>query len=115
MSSTNASVLDQSTILSFGKFYTNSEILCEGNTLVYSYLNPSFNSLPNGKILDQMKLETFADDNFNLVLTVQFFLDRVENIVRKGENAGDQYFLLFPECFSLKTSCSGSLKVGIVW
>ena len=25
--------------------------------------------------------------------------DRVENIVGKGENAGYQYFLLFPPCF----------------
>ena len=24
-----------------------------------------------------------------------------ENIVGKGENAGDQHFLLFPQCFSL--------------
>ena len=28
-----------------------------------------------------------------------FFFDRVENIVGKGENAGYQYFLLFPQCF----------------
>ena len=25
--------------------------------------------------------------------------DRVENIVGKGENAGCQHFLLFPQCF----------------
>ena len=25
--------------------------------------------------------------------------DRQENIVRKGENAGYQHFLLFPQCF----------------
>ena len=25
--------------------------------------------------------------------------DRVENIVGKGENAGHQHFLLFPQCF----------------
>ena len=31
--------------------------------------------------------------------------DRVENIVGKGENAGYQYFLLFPQCF----------QPGIVW
>ena len=28
-----------------------------------------------------------------------FVLDRVENIVEKGENAGYQHFLLFPQCF----------------
>ena len=38
----------------------------------------------------------------------------VENIEGKGENAGYQHFLLFPQCFQ-KASFSGSLKVGIVW
>ena len=32
--------------------------------------------------------------------------DRVENIVGKGENAGYQHFLLFPQCFQ-KPSLSG--------
>ena len=40
--------------------------------------------------------------------------DWVENIVGKGENAGNQHFLLFPQCFQ-KASFPGSLKVGIVW
>ena len=38
----------------------------------------------------------------------------VENIVGKGENAGYQHFLLFPQYFQ-KVSPLGSLKVGIVW
>ena len=33
----------------------------------------------------------------------------VENIAAKGENAGYQHFLLFPQCFQ-KASFSGSLK-----
>ena len=45
---------------------------------------------------------------------LKFGLGRVENIVGKGENAGNQHFLLFPQCFQ-KTSFSGSLKVVIVW
>ena len=28
-----------------------------------------------------------------------FVFDRVKNIVGKGENAGFQHFLLFPQCF----------------
>ena len=40
--------------------------------------------------------------------------DRVDNIVGKGENAGYQHFLLFPQ-YSQKASSSGSSKVGIVW
>ena len=43
-----------------------------------------------------------------------FLLSSVENIVGKGENAGYQHFLLFPQCF-LKAFSSGWLKVGIVW
>ena len=33
-------------------------------------------------------------------MRLKFVLRRVENIVRKGENAGHQYFLLFPQMFS---------------
>ena len=36
-----------------------------------------------------------------------------ENIMGKGENAGYQHFLLFPQCFQ-KASFPGSLKSGIV-
>ena len=38
-----------------------------------------------------------------------------ENIVGKGENAGDQHFLLFLQWFSKeKPSSTGSLKVGLL-
>ena len=40
--------------------------------------------------------------------------DKVENIVGKGENAGYQHFLLFPQCFQ-QASFSKSFKVEIVW
>ena len=43
-----------------------------------------------------------------------YILDRAENIVGKGDNAGYQHFLLFPQCFQ-KPSCPRLLKVGIVW
>ena len=72
------------------------------------------NSLPNDKILDWSKLKALADDNINLAEKLKFVLERVENIAGKGENAGYQHFLLFPQCFQ-KASLSGSLKVGIVW
>ena len=49
------------------------------------------------KILDLSKLKAFADDNFIVAQMVQFFSDRVESIAGKGENAGYQYFLLFPK------------------
>ena len=41
--------------------------------------------------------------------------DRAENIVGKGENAGNQHFLLFPQCFKKSLLSKGLLKVVIVW
>ena len=74
-----------------------------------------FHSLTNDKCLDQAKFKAFADDNSNVDKMVIFSVkERVENIVRKGENAGYQHFLLFPQCFQ-KASFPGSLKVGILW
>ena len=70
-------------------------------------------SLPNDKILDVTKLKTFADNKLNVASTTISLFDKVENTVEKGENAGYQHFLLFPQCCS-KPSL-GSSKVGIVW
>ena len=48
-------------------------------------------------MLDQTKLKAFAADKFNIA---QMLIFSFENIVGKGENAGDyQHFLLFPQCF----------------
>ena len=55
--------------------------------------------LPHNKILDLSKLKAFSDDKINVTLREKFFLRLVENIVGKGENAGYQHFLLFPQCF----------------
>ena len=74
----------------------------------------AFNSLPNEKNLDRSKFKEFADNNSNVNQIVKFALGRVENIVGKGENAGNQHFLLFSQCFEKATSLR-SLKVGIVW
>ena len=60
------------------------------------------------------KLKAFVDDKINVAQMMIPVFDRVENIVGKGENAGYQRFLLFPQCFQ-KTSFLGSLKVMIVW
>ena len=73
-----------------------------------------FNSLPNNKIYGLSKSKALADDKINVSEKLKFDLGRVENIVGKGENAGYQHFLLFPQCFQ-KASFPGSLKVGIVW
>ena len=49
--------------------------------------------------MDLSKLKASADDNLNVTQKLKFALGRVENIVGKGENAGYQHFLLFPQCF----------------
>ena len=40
---------------------------------------------------------------------LKFVLVQIENIVGKGENAGDKHFLLYPQCFQ-KLSFQRSLS-----
>ena len=72
------------------------------------------NPLSNNRILDWSKLQAFAEDKINVTQKLEVALERVENLVGKGENAGFQHLLLFPQYFQ-KATFSGSLKVGIVW
>ena len=71
-------------------------------------------SLPNNKILDVTKLKAFADNKINVAQMMTSVFDRVENLVKKAENAGYQHFLLFPHIFK-RLLVSRSLKVEIVW
>ena len=59
-------------------------------------------------------MKTYADNKINVTKKLKFVLGKVENIVGKGENAGYQHFLLFPQRFQ-KVSYTGLLKVVIVW
>ena len=67
-----------------------------------------FKAFPHSVIVDLFKLKAFADSRVNVTQS----LKRIENIVEKGENAGCQHFLHFPQCFQT-TSFSGSFKVRI--
>ena len=60
--------------------------------IVLEWVNP----LPNGKIFALTKMKAFADNKINVAKILISVFDRAENIVRKGENAGYQHFLLFP-------------------
>ena len=73
-----------------------------------------FNPLPNEKFLGFTTLKAFADHILKFTKVKISLFGRVEITVGKGENAGYQDFLLFPQCFP-KPSSLGSLKVGIVW
>ena len=78
------------------------------------YFADTVNPIPNDKVLDWFKLKTFADHNLKVIKMMICVLDRLENIVGKGENTGYQHFLLFLQCYQ-KASFSRSFKVGIVW
>ena len=56
------------------------------------------NSLPNSKVLVFSELKAFIDI-LKADEMVEFVLNRVENIVAKGENAVHQHFLLLQRCF----------------
>ena len=56
------------------------------------------NCSPNDKLSFWCKFKAFADDKIDLTKKFKFVLGRVENIVRKGENAGHlDPILLFPQ------------------
>ena len=63
-----------------------------------------FNCLPSNKVLDWSKLKAFADEKINVTKELKFVSGKEENMVRKGENAGYQHFLLFPQCFQEHSS-----------
>ena len=51
------------------------------------------------QIFGRDQIKAFADDKINVAQMMISDSDRVKNIVGKGENAGYQHFLLFPQCF----------------
>ena len=54
---------------------------------------------PQNFSLVNLNFKTIAYDIFSVAQMRQFFLGSKENIVEKGENAGNQHFPLFPLCF----------------
>ena len=100
--------------ISYFSYVFNSLIICLVKTK--DCIAKGFNSSPNNNILECFKLKAlnFADDNINVTETIKFVLGWIENTAGKGENAGYQHFLLFPQCFQ-KASFSRSLNLGLVW
>ena len=66
-----------------------------------------------GENFRPIQIESICRRQFKCESKLKFALGMVKNIVEKGENAGYQHFLLFPQCFQ-KAFLFGSLKVGIV-
>ena len=60
------------------------------------------------------KLKVFADDNFKIAKMTISNIDRVEDVVGNGQNAGHQHFFSFsPSVF--QSHLSKRLLIGIVW
>ena len=49
--------------------------------------------------MDCYKLKAFADNKLHVTEKPKFVLGMAENIVGKGENVGNQHFLLFQQYF----------------
>ena len=73
-------------------------------------INPS----SDDKILALSKLKAFTDDKLKASCNIKYVFDRVENNLEKGENAGYQHFLLFPQQFQ-KTFPAGVSRIFIEW
>ena len=72
--------------------------------LLHYFTYITVNPLPDDKVLELTKLKAFADVQLKVAEMTIFLFDRAENTVRKGENAGNQHFLLFPPCFPKPSS-----------
>ena len=55
--------------------------------------------LSKQQILHSSKPKDLTDDRFNFDENCGKLSNRVENTVGKGEIAGNEQFLLFPQCF----------------
>ena len=73
-----------------------------------------FHSLPYKKFLKSTKFQAFADNKSDVTTRMISVFIRQETVVGKGDNAGYQHFLLFPQCFH-NAYPSGLLKVRILW
>ena len=90
-------------------------VIIIGHLIIFFFPNNSSSQLfTKQQNFGPVQIESIADVKINVIKNPKFYLGRVENIVGKGENAGYQHFLLFPQNFQ-KASFPGSLKVGIMW
>ena len=59
-------------------------------------------------------MKSFMDNKIHVAEKSKFVFGQVENIVGKGENAGYQHFLLFPQCFQNLQFQGVKNQVGVV-
>ena len=78
----------------------SGELKTETDRTLFKKKKCSVNSLPNSKILDWSKLNAFADTKTNMIETMKFFLEKIENNVGNGEKCWLPTFSPFPKMFS---------------
>ena len=63
----------------------------------------------------KLKVHVFTSFKLNIRLDLEFVFHRLENIVGIEENAGNQHFLLFPQCVqkTFSSGGGGSSKVSL--
>ena len=71
-------------------------------------------SLLENKILALSKLKALEDDDFSEVQIVNFFFDRVKDIVWKCENAGNSIFTFFHDVFKRPLSQQAMYSKGLM-
>ena len=80
----------------------------------FFYMFVKTSTITRRQILDSSKLKEFADDNFKFDKSDIKLSKPVENTLGKGEIAGNEQFLLFPQCFQ-KACFPEASKGVIVW
>ena len=79
----------------FVKRRETQTLLAVSRSSFFGLINP----FPNDKILGWSKFKTFADERVKWDEKQTLVWRGIKNIVGKGENAGYQHFLLFPQYF----------------
>ena len=66
---------------------------------VFHYTGLTLNSSTKRYNFRRVQIENICRRRMKVVQMMKFVSERVETIAGKGENAGYQYFLLFPQSF----------------
>ena len=77
-------------------------------------LEKKTNKNEHGQNFILVQIQSICRQQNNCELIKEFCIGNDRKHVEKGENAGHQHFLFFPQCFQ-KRFFLGVLKVGIVW
>ena len=84
-----------------GQFLISRDYYTFGLSPLFDIINSIINTVPNDKFLEKFKLKAICRWQNKCGWKIETCSGSVENIVGKGENAGDEHFLLFPQFFRI--------------